>query len=146
LHAAPILKANGGNSYTLFIGRTYQSNINTYPPDNAVKSTFYVAAHTFTLTDVNEAGRQPTAFRLEQNYPNPFNPSTNIKYQIPSTSWVSLKVYNVLGQEVATLVDGNVSPGEYTVNFDANRLSSGVYIYKLASGSRVESKKMLLLK
>jgi hypothetical protein len=146
LHAAPVLKSNGNNSYTVFIGRTYQCNINTYPPDNAAKSTFYVAAHTFTVTGVNETGQQPTGFKLEQNYPNPFNPSTTISYSVAQAGRVSLKVFNTLGQEVATLVDENVSPGEYKVNFDASKVSSGVYIYKLVSGSRVESKKMLLLK
>jgi hypothetical protein len=146
LHAAPILKSNGVNSYTLFLGRSYQCNINTYPPDNGSKTTFYVAPYLFTTTDVNETGQQPVDFKLEQNYPNPFNPSTTIRYSVAEASRVSLKVFNTLGQEVATLVDENVSPGEHKATFDAGKLSSGVYLYKLSAGSRIESRKMVLVK
>ncbi len=146
LHAAPIMKVNGANSYTLFIGRSYQSNINTYPPDNNVKTTFYVSPYTFLTTGVKETGQQPDAFRLEQNYPNPFNPSTTIRYSVGVAGPVTLKVYNTLGQEVATLVDQNQFAGDHQVKFNANRLASGVYVYKVAAGSWTESKKMLLLK
>jgi hypothetical protein len=146
LHAAPIVKVNGGGSYTLFIGRTYQSGINTYPPDNGVLSTFFVAPYTFTPTGVNEDATKPSTFTLEQNYPNPFNPSTTIKYSVANAGPVTLKVYNTIGQEVATLVNQTVSAGEHTVSFDARNLSSGMYMYKLSAGSRVESRKMLVLK
>ncbi len=148
LHAAPIVKSNGANSYTIFLGRTYQANINTYPPDYNVKSTFFVSSHTFIATPsgVGEPDGQPASFTLEQNYPNPFNPNTIIRYSVAQAGRVSLKVFNTLGQEVATLVDGIVSAGEYQANFDANRFSSGVYIYKMTSGAKVESRKMLLLR
>jgi hypothetical protein len=145
LHAAPIMKSNGGNSYTVFLGRSYQCNINTYPPDNGVKTTFFVAPYTFTTTGVAETG-QPASFKLEQNYPNPFNPTTTIRYSVAQAGRVSLKVFNTLGQEVATLVDGIVAPGEHQANFDADRFSSGVYVYKMTSGTSIESRKMLLLK
>ncbi len=145
LHAAPTMKSNGSNSYTVFLGHSYQCNINTYPPDNGVKTTFFVAPYTFTTTDVAENG-QPASFTLEQNYPNPFNPATTIRYSVAEVGRVSLKVFNMLGQEVATLVDGSVAPGDYQADFDAASLSSGVYVYKMTSGSRVESRKMLLLK
>ena len=85
-------------------------------------------------------------FELEQNYPNPFNPSTSIQYAIGSMQFVQLKVYDVLGNEVVTLVDGEKSAGSYEVEFDASYLASGMYLYKLQAGSFVEMKKMILLK
>jgi photosystem II stability/assembly factor-like uncharacterized protein len=95
----------------------------------------------------------PDAFSLFQNYPNPFNPSTTITYSIPNVETlhatslrVMLKIYDVLGREVATLVNESKSPGNYEVKFDGSRLSSGVYFYKLAAGNFMETKKMLLLK
>jgi hypothetical protein len=91
-------------------------------------------------------GVTPEAFTLSQNYPNPFNPSTTISYQITKSGLTTLKVYNIVGQEVATLVNGVVTAGSYDVKFDASRLSSGVYFYTLRSGSFVETKKMTLLK
>jgi hypothetical protein len=88
----------------------------------------------------------PNSYSLSQNYPNPFNPSTNIQYSIPKSGLVSLKVYNLLGQEVATLVEGNQTAGTYVATFDASRVSSGIYFYRLMSGGFVEVRKMLLLK
>ncbi|HEX9251375.1 MAG TPA: T9SS type A sorting domain-containing protein, partial [Ignavibacteriaceae bacterium] len=95
----------------------------------------------------------PQTFSLEQNYPNPFNPSTTIKYSIPNVtltgieaSRVILKVFDVLGNEVATLVNENKTAGNYEVNFDAKNLSNGAYFYKLQAGSFVETRKMILLK
>ncbi|MBS4036322.1 MAG: T9SS type A sorting domain-containing protein [Ignavibacterium sp.] len=85
-------------------------------------------------------------FILEQNYPNPFNPSTKISWQSAVGSHQTLKVFDVLGDEVATLVDEYREAGRYEVNFDASRLASGVYIYRLSAGSFIEMKKMLLLK
>jgi hypothetical protein len=95
----------------------------------------------------------PASFTLNQNYPNPFNPSTAIRYSLPQAAVVTLKVYDLLGREVATLVNENKAAGNYTVSFDAAKLSSGTYFYKLqarSSGSQaenfVQTKKMLLLK
>ncbi len=85
-------------------------------------------------------------FTLLQNYPNPFNPSTNIKYNIPSDEFVTLKVYDILGREISTLVNQKQGKGEYTVNFDATKLSSGVYIYSITAGTYKDTKKMLLTK
>ena len=98
------------------------------------------------LTSVNQSEKSPAKFELKQNYPNPFNPSTTIKYQIPKAGMVSIKVYNILGQEVSTLVNGMKNSGSYEVNFNANNLASGTYIYRLQAGSFVQTKKMLLLK
>ncbi len=88
----------------------------------------------------------PTKLSLEQNYPNPFNPSTSIKYQVSSNSRVSLKVYDVLGNEVATLVDEYKPAGSYEVEFKPTNMSSGLYIYNLKSGNYIISRKMILLK
>ncbi|MDA3860065.1 MAG: T9SS type A sorting domain-containing protein [Melioribacteraceae bacterium] len=98
----------------------------------------------------------PTKFELSQNYPNPFNPTTTIQYSIPSIQiplfggvrggLVTLKIYNTLGQEVATLVNEKQTPGKYEVEFNAEQLTSGIYIYRLVSGEFISSKKLLLLK
>ncbi len=104
--------------------------------------------YNITITDVadNQNGSLPEEFILNQNYPNPFNPSTKINYQIPATGIVSLKVYDVLGKEVATLVNEEKPVGSYEVNFNASQLSSGIYFFKLQAGSFVETKKMILIK
>lgn len=88
----------------------------------------------------------PIEFSLSQNYPNPFNPSTTIKYSIPTKQFVSLKVFNILGKEVAQLVNSEQAEGFYNVTFDGSGLSSGVYFYKLQTGSFTASHKMLLIK
>jgi CubicO group peptidase (beta-lactamase class C family) len=88
----------------------------------------------------------PDNFILEQNYPNPFNPSTTIRYSIPTSEFVTLKVYDVLGNEVASLVDEYKPAGSYEVEFSADGLTSGIYFYKLTSGNFSQTKKMLLMK
>jgi len=85
-------------------------------------------------------------FALYQNYPNPFNPVTLITYQILSIGKVSLKVFNILGKEIAELVNEVKSPGNFIVLFDGSKFSSGVYFYQLRSGSFVNTKKLVLLK
>ncbi len=97
-------------------------------------------------TDVAEAPVLPVFFRLEQNYPNPFNPSTTIRYQLPSGSLVVLKVFDLLGREVETLVNERQGPGAHSVNFTAHNLTSGVYFYRLEAGTYRETKKLLLIK
>lgn len=99
-----------------------------------------------TPTGVEDNVEIPGDFTLEQNYPNPFNPSTRISWQSPVGSRQTLKVYDVLGNEVATLVDEYRDAGVYEVEFDAGGLSSGVYFYKLTSGSFAETKKMIVIK
>jgi hypothetical protein len=88
----------------------------------------------------------PATFSLHQNYPNPFNPATNIKFQIPISSFVTLRVFDLLGREVATLVNEEMRPGSYERTFDASGLSSGIYFYRLRAGSFVETKKLVVLK
>jgi len=96
-----------------------------------------------TGVDENEIVRQ---FELLQNYPNPFNPTTRIQYQIPELGSVTLKIFDVLGNEVATLVDEEKPDGTYETEFSAEGLSSGIYLYRLQAGSFVETKKMILLR
>jgi hypothetical protein len=105
------------------------------------------------ITGVEAEGLQPLTYKLEQNYPNPFNPITTIKYQIPKLSFVTLKVYDVLGSEIITLVNEEKPVGSYQIEFDATILSSGIYFYRLQAlptgrqaGSFVETKKMVLLR
>ncbi len=93
-----------------------------------------------------EVNLAPTEYVLYQNYPNPFNPSTKIKYSLPVRSLVNIKVYDITGREVAKLVDEMQEQGNYTINFDASKLSSGTYFYKIISNKFVQVKKMLLLK
>ncbi|MBI3765159.1 MAG: S8 family peptidase, partial [Ignavibacteriales bacterium] len=88
----------------------------------------------------------PTVYSLSQNYPNPFNPSTHIRYELPKTSVVSLKVFDVLGREVGTLVNGEQTAGRYTVPFDGSRLASGLYFYRLVAGEYTAMKKLMLIK
>ena len=88
----------------------------------------------------------PTTYSLEQNYPNPFNPSTIISWQSPVDSRQTIKIYDVLGSEVATVIDEFKSAGKYEIKFDASGLSSGIYFYSLQSGSFKETRKMILTK
>lgn len=88
----------------------------------------------------------PSRFSMSQNYPNPFNPSTTIRYGLPHKSVVRLAVYNTLGQQVAVLVQGEEESGFHEVAFDASRLSSGIYLYRLTTGDFAQSRKLLLLR
>jgi len=98
------------------------------------------------VTDVQNESSIPSEFKLEQNYPNPFNPSTTISWQSPVGSHQTLKVYDLLGREVATLVDEYKPAGSYEINFDASSLPSGIYFYKLQADHYIETRKMILLK
>ncbi len=91
-------------------------------------------------------GTDVAEYSLQQNYPNPFNPTTVINYQIPKDGLVTLKVYDVLGREVATLINEHQQAGRYNINFDASNLPSGVYIYQIRAGDYNQSRKMLLIK
>lgn len=106
----------------------------------------YIEILNFVPTSVGDENNLPAKFSLEQNYPNPFNPSTSIQYAISSRQYVQLKVYDVLGNEVATLVNKEKPAGVYEAEFNASNLPSGVYFYKMQAGSFVETKKMILLR
>jgi hypothetical protein len=101
-----------------------------------------------TTTGVSEQPQAlvPGQFSLAQNYPNPFNPSTAINYTIGAKAHVTLKVFNVIGQEVATLVNESMNPGSYSATFSASNFSSGVYFYTLTAGNFIQTNKMVLLK
>jgi len=100
-----------------------------------------------TISSIDEQHLQnPLDFSLFQNYPNPFNPSTTIKYEIPELSFITLKVYDVLGNEIATLVNEKKPAGNYEVEFGGSVLTSGIYFYRFQAGSFVEIKKMVLMK
>jgi hypothetical protein len=100
------------------------------------------------VTSVNTKDNSiiPSRLVLEQNYPNPFNPTTTIEYGIPLKSFVTIKLFDILGREVAVLVNGERQAGAYKIEFNASRFSSGIYIYQLRSGSLIQTKKMMLLK
>ena len=93
-----------------------------------------------------EGGNTPSRFALMQNYPNPFNPATTINYSIPKTSFVTIKVYDVLGKEITTLVNNEKLAGRYYINFNSSKLTSGVYFYRMQAGSFIETKKLIVLK
>jgi hypothetical protein len=103
-----------------------------------------------TLTSIDDTQNVVNKYYLSQNYPNPFNPSTKISWQSPVGSWQTLKVYDILGNEVATLVDEYRNAGSYEVEFNSassiKNLASGIYFYRLQAGDYVETKKMILLK
>lgn len=116
---------------------------------------YFVTAHpgqtnvnfNFNLTDVEQdQSIIPNEFSLAQNFPNPFNPSTLISYKVKETSHIQIKVFNILGNEIKTLVDEEKPAGNYKVDFNASNFPSGVYFYRLQAGSFVETKKMILLK
>jgi hypothetical protein len=118
---------------------------------NAGGTSAYSAVWSFRTTEPTSVKRTnsgvPTDYELSQNYPNPFNPSTVLQFDLPEPAVVTLKVYNTLGQEVAALLDNmNCNAGRHTVTFNASRLSSGVYIYRLIAERFVDAKKMVLLK
>lgn len=99
------------------------------------------------INSVEEAsGRIPERFALAQNYPNPFNPSTTIEFSLPKSVLVNLKVYNILGKEIATLVNNKLQAGNHVVEFHAQNLSSGIYYYRIEAGEFQDVKKMILLR
>ena len=108
-----------------------------------------VVSGEFTIGAITDAGNEntiPIEYSIEQNYPNPFNPSTVIKYSIPEEGLVSLKIYNIIGEEVLTLVNEVKQAGNYLLRFDASDLASGVYLYRIKAGSFTQVKKMILSK
>ncbi len=151
------IAGDGGLYYSSDSGATWQNvdfmgrNVSCFYPykkdsilvgtDNGV----YVVSYT-TVTAVNELPHNPTTFTLSQNYPNPFNPTTTIRYSISKRGFITLSVYNILGQLVKTLVNEEKSPGTYETSFDGTSLPSGTYFYRLTAGNYSRTEKMVLLK
>jgi uncharacterized delta-60 repeat protein len=125
------------NGDILAAGYDFASNVGDFMVTRLTQNPTGIDDQTFS---------QPNNFILHQNYPNPFNPTTNIQFRISDFGFVSLKVYDVLGKEVATLVNGEKPVGNYEVDFDATGLSSGIYFYKLQAGNFIETRKMTILK
>ncbi len=146
------VSSDDGNTWS-DLGLNYAgvSSVIANPNSNNVfvgtkSGSIYKSSDGNTITSVNDSDVIPTKFDLAQNYPNPFNPATVIQFAVPVSGRYSLKVYNVLGQEVANLVDGEINTGIHRVNFDASRLASGIYIYRFSGNSVNISKKMILIK
>ncbi|MBL8015967.1 MAG: T9SS type A sorting domain-containing protein, partial [Ignavibacteria bacterium] len=117
--------------------------------DNRVNPAIKVYGHKIQasgLTGFSNTSESPEGFALGQNYPNPFNPSTRISFTIPEKSSVTLKVYNVAGCEVKTILNSEMQAGEHYVQFDAGSLSSGIYFYTLCANGVSETRKMILVK
>lgn len=112
----------------------------------ATEATWYAWTIDDGAVSVEGSGLASATFSLEQNYPNPFNPSTTISFQIPQAGLVKIAVYNILGKEVALLLNEEKEAGRYEVNFDGGNLSSGVYFYKITSGNFTSTRKMVLMK
>ncbi len=127
----------------LAAGLYFDSKFWSYDESNNTLKVYYLPS---VGVEDNNIISSPIEFTLSQNYPNPFNPSTTISYQIKEQGLVQLKVFNLLGQEVATLVNEMKSEGSYSITFDANELSSGVYIYSISVNDFVQNRKMTLLK
>ena len=106
----------------------------------------YVYAGSATVGVEEQSHERATRFHLYQNFPNPFNPATTIRFSLPQRDRVSLKIYDLLGKEIATLVEGDFDQGEHALNFNGNSLASGVYLYRLQTGSFVEQKKLVLMR
>ncbi len=134
------------NAESLFVGHMYVNFHTSLFPGGETRGQLQFGSDVVaSVGPVNRA--LPGQFSLDQNYPNPFNPATVIGFQISKSSQVSLIIYNILGERVATLVEGAKAPGAYQVKFDASRFSSGVYFYRLtADGALLETRKMMLLK
>lgn len=117
--------------------------LDSYDSDAALQA---IKEYYASVTSVEKTSELPSSYSLSQNYPNPFNPTTTISFSLPVSGLVKLGVYNVLGQQVAELVNEELSAGTYNYSFDASKLSSGVYVYKLNSNDFAQTRKMILLK
>lgn len=138
LHVYSVLK----EKIIYSIKKTFQ----TQPTAYSLGAPYIYIPQVKTITEIDEVGRIPFNYALSQNYPNPFNPETTIEYSIPKPEHLTIKIFDVLGREVATLVDEYKQAGAYKANFNASGLVSGVYFYQISAGSYVETKKLVLLK
>lgn len=144
-HLANMLAGEAGN-YTAFSMYGYVKGATGPFGDTTLTTDIFVAPVAFTeVVGVNDDVTINT-FELEQNYPNPFNPKTLIRYSVPERSNVTLKVFDMLGREVSVLVNKTQEAGSYSINFDATKLSSGMYLYSITAGNQSATKKMILMK
>jgi parallel beta-helix repeat protein len=139
--------ATGGGTFSVPlaapVGRRYVTATAT---DSAGNTSEFSVAFLVNVVNVRTSAATPVEFGLSQNYPNPFNPTTEIRYAIGVRQLTTVKVYDLLGREVVTLVNEVKQPGTYTVKFDGSRLASGVYVYRLTSGTRTDARKMICVK
>ncbi len=122
---------------------------NLYSKDSILQSISverHLESPTEIITSVKKISEMPSKYSLSQNYPNPFNPTTVITYSIPKENIVTIKVFDILGNEVASLVNEEKPAGKYSINFNAGKLPSGIYFYRMEAGSFMEAKKLILLK
>jgi hypothetical protein len=143
---------NGGaslsSSANKLVGTLGQPLIGTMSGTSNRQNAGFWYAQGYQLTSVEEkpAEELPVEYQLKQNYPNPFNPTTTIEFEIPERVNVKLIVYDILAREISTLVDKELEPGKYKVDFDAKNLPSGVYFYRLEAGKFASVKKMVLVR
>ena len=138
------ISKNGGSEIVSEAGQNFAGVSRN---GNTIVTGGFFSGHPRIFTGVNNTvATVPGKYELYQNYPNPFNPSTVISWDLPAKSHVLLKVYNILGKEVSTLVNEVKSTGKYKIIFDAGNLASGVYFYRLITDSFSETKKMILLR
>ena len=142
----------GGSQYNLQGRSVQQTSDGGYiiagPAQGSEWGIFLVKtqAEGLVLSVQNDPSVVPMAFGLEQNYPNPFNPSTTIRYALPHRSHVTLTVFSILGQQITTLVNGDIDAGYHTVQFDGSELASGVDLYRMQAGNFVQTRKLLLVR
>ena len=135
----------------MVVNTSYEALRMFSPPDGpnsyTTNSPVQIDVDNGTVVSVNQiTNTVPSEYSLEQNYPNPFNPSTIINFSISESEFVTMKIYNALGEEVFTVVNEFLNAGTYNVNFNAENLAAGMYVYKMTAGNFTSSKKMLLLK
>lgn len=144
--------SNGGEKQAstnyILVGSVGQVGVDIITnPNHLIQSGFWNAYYQDVIVDVEEEEDiLPIVYKLEQNYPNPFNPSTIIRFAVPERSNVVLKIYDVLGAEIQTLVNEEMERGWYEKIFNASGFASGMYIYRMQAGNYIDTKKMLLVK
>src|SRR5690606_5993500 len=123
------------------------NNTNFDNGNTATNTMYWILTRIYNPVGITQIGTEiPEKFTLDQNYPNPFNPTTTIKFNIPKNAYVKLAVYDILGREVAKLVNNQLTAGTYNYELNGTKLSSGVYFYTLEAGDFVNTKKMVLIK
>jgi|WetSurMetagenome_2_1015567.scaffolds.fasta_scaffold12684_2 hypothetical protein len=142
---------NGGemqsNANHLLVGTVGQAGVDIVTTTNyQVHSGFWYQYYQEVVVSVEDEDILPIEYKLEQNYPNPFNPSTVIKFAVPEKSSVLIKIYDILGSEINTLVNEELDAGWYQKNFNGSGYASGLFIYRMQAGNYISTKKMLLVK